>query len=62
MVRGTQRSARGRLEVFKSAYRVIHPHINVNLRQLRPGNELARSTVDGLLGQLQCPFRFAFVP
>ena len=39
----------------QTTYRVVHPKVDVDLRELLPGHELARCAVDGLSCELDCP-------
>lgn len=42
--------------------RVEFAHVDVDLGELCPGNKLARSAVDGLLGKLESPVVATFGP
>jgi hypothetical protein len=53
---------RGCQQQKNKTYRVILPKVDVQIRQLLPGNEFTWSAIDSLSGQLQSPFKFPFRP
>ena len=51
-----------RAGVQRKQRRLVFAQIHVQLRELLPGDELARCTVDRLPRELECPLEFALGP